>query len=134
MHDLASKVPQDFDNNTAPIEVEILTKDYEIQGLVHVSREVRERRRLSELLNDTRRRFIAVTDARLIARNGPATPRYYSFVQLHVDTILMIHPSMESMAREVTYGEDEQNRFEELRGKMNQPRPGVNAPGEEDPA
>ena len=51
-----------------PVEVVILTSDHEILGIVHVSRDAKEDRRISDLLNNPDRRFLAVTDARLINR------------------------------------------------------------------
>ena len=102
-----------------PMEVVILTPDHEILGLIHVSRNAREDRRISDLLNDPQRRFLAVTDAKLIARVGPGAPRLYSFLQLHIDNIIMIHPSAQAVARSTEYSKDEALRFDELRGKMN---------------
>ncbi len=101
-----------------PLEVVILTPDHEIQGLIHVSRDTREDRRISDLLNDPERRFLAVTDAKLIQRSGPGTPRVYAFMQLRIDSIIMIHPSTQAVVRNTDYSRDEALRFDELRGKM----------------
>lgn len=101
-----------------PIEVVILTPDHEVYGLIHVARDAREERRISDLLNDPERRFLAVTDAKLINRVGPSTPRLYSFMQLHIDNIIMIHPSSQAVVRNPEYSKDEALRFDELRGKM----------------
>lgn len=101
-----------------PLEVVILTPDHEVQGVIHVSRNAREERRISDVLNDPERRFLAVTDAKLINRAGPSTPRIYSFMQLHIDNIIMIHPSAQSVLRNTEYSRDEALRFNGLRSKF----------------
>lgn len=101
-----------------PMEVVILTQDHEVQGIIHVSRDAREDRRISDLLNDPDRRFLAVTDAKLISRTGPGSPRLYSFMQLHIDNIIMIHPSAQSVLRNTEYSKDEALRFDGLRSKF----------------
>lgn len=102
-----------------PVEVVILTADHEIHGIVHVSRDAREDRRISELLNDKERRFLAVTDAQLMGRQTPSSPRRYRFLQLHIDNILMIHPSAQSVASTSDYSKEEALRFDSLRSKFN---------------
>lgn len=101
-----------------PMEVVILTQDHEVQGVIHVSRNAKEDRRISDLLNDPERRFLAVTDAKLISRSGPSSPRIYSFMQLHIDNIIMIHPSAQSVLRNTEYSKDEALRFDGLRSKF----------------
>ncbi|WP_373532767.1 hypothetical protein [Vampirovibrio sp.] len=101
-----------------PMEVVILTQDHEVQGVIHVSRNTREERRISDVLNDPERRFLAVTDAKLVNRNGPSSPRIYSFMQLHIDNIIMIHPSAQSVLRNTEYSKDEALRFDGLRSKF----------------
>lgn len=102
-----------------PMEVVILTPDHEIYGIVYVSRDTREDRRISDLLNADNRRFLAVTDARLINRVGPSTPRMYSFLQLHIDNIIMIHPSTQSVVKDTGYSTEEALRFDQLRARLN---------------
>jgi hypothetical protein len=104
--------------NALPVEVVILTADHEVQGTIYVSRNSREDRRISELLNSPNRRFLAVTDARLINRQGPSSPRLYRFLQLHIDNIIMIHPSAQAVMRNGEYTRQEGARFEELRNKF----------------
>jgi hypothetical protein len=103
-----------------PIEVSILTPDHEVLGIIHVSRDAKEDRRISDLLNDPDRRFLAVTDAKLINRVGPSTPRVYSFLQLHIDNIIMIHPSTQAVVRNTDYSKEEAIRFDSLRAKVSQ--------------
>ena len=103
-----------------PMEVVILTPDHEIQGIIYVSRSAKVDRRISDLLNDSEKRFLAVTDARLINRVGPSAPRMYSFLQLHIDNIVMIHPATQTVMRNTDYSRDEALRFDSLRVKMNQ--------------
>lgn len=102
-----------------PMEVVILTPDHEVHGIIYVSRTTRADRRISELLNDRDKRFLAVTDAKLITRTGPSAPRLYSFLQLHIDNIVMIHPATQILMRNTDYSKDEALRFDSLRVKMN---------------
>jgi len=104
-----------------PIDVEILTKDYEVTGVVYVSREVKEKRRITELLNDPERRFLAITDARMTSRKGTSTARTYSFLSIHIDSILMIHPSVQSKIKTVNYSNEDDDRLNRFRDKLNQP-------------
>ena len=101
-----------------PIEVVILTPDHEIHGFIHVSRHARKDRRLSDLLNDMNRRFLAVTDARLISRSGSASPRLYRFLQLHLDNIVLIHPASQSVLAQTGYSNKEAARFNKLRTRL----------------
>jgi alkyl sulfatase BDS1-like metallo-beta-lactamase superfamily hydrolase len=101
-----------------PIEVVILTQDHEIRGLVYVSRKTREERRLSDLLNDPQRRFLAVTDVELLTRHNPSAPRRYAFLQMHIDSIIMIHPSTQRLLNKGGYTKDEASRFEDIRAKF----------------
>lgn len=103
-----------------PMEVVILTPDHEVLGIIYVSRTAKEDRRISDLLNDPEKRFLAVTDARLINREGPSTPRLYSFLQLQINNIIMIHPAAQILMRNTDYSKDEAIRFDGLRTKMNQ--------------
>jgi hypothetical protein len=112
-----------------PLEVVILTKDHEVLGLIYVSRDAREERRISDLLNDPDRRFLAVTDAKLTNRSEPSTPRLYSFLQLHIDNIIMIHPSAQAVARSTEYSKDEALRFDEFRCKVNSVKASLNGRG-----
>ena len=102
------------------IEVLIQTSDYEVQGLIHVSREAREDRRLTELLNDPDKRFLAVTDARLTPRQSEGTPRLYRFLQLRLDDIQMIHPAMQAVSINLEVSNQESDRFNILRTKLTQ--------------
>lgn len=110
-----------------PIEVLILTPDHEVRGLIHVSGTVAEDRRLTDLLNDPKRRFLAVTDAHLVNRVGPSTPRLYSFLQLHMDNIIMIHPakpvSTSQSKKSSKSAEHHAERLETFRGKLNKTLP-----------
>ena len=103
-----------------PMEVVILTPDHEIHGIIYVSRSAKTERRISDLLNDPDKRFLAVTDARLVSRTGPSAPRMYSFLQLQINNIVMIHPAAQALMRNSDYSRDEALRFDDLRIKMNQ--------------
>jgi hypothetical protein len=100
------------------IEVLIQTSDYEVQGLIHVSREAREDRRLTELINDPDKRFLAVTDARITPRQSEGAPRMYRFLQLRLDDIQMIHPAIQAVSINPEYSNQEAERFNNLRTKL----------------
>jgi hypothetical protein len=90
-------------NQTLPIEVMVMTLDYEIRGFVHVARASREERRISDLLNAPEKRFLAITNAQLIHRHTPSSPRHYSFIQVHVDSVQMVHPSAQALLGQTRY-------------------------------
>jgi hypothetical protein len=102
---------------TLPLEVVVLTPDFEIKGYVHVLRSSREDRRISDLLNNTEKRFLAITNAQLIHRHMPSSPRHYAFIQLHVDTVQMVHPSTQTLLGQATPDTDNYNM---LRQRMTQ--------------
>ena len=102
-----------------PIEVRITTSEHEIQGLIYVSRDARPERRLTELLNDSHKRFLSIIDVELIHRHNPSTPRRYSFLQVQMDNILMIHPATEQAMQRVAYTENDVQRFDQFRTKVN---------------
>ncbi|MEI3254988.1 MAG: hypothetical protein V8R83_06740 [Candidatus Gastranaerophilaceae bacterium] len=80
-------------NDTIPIEVCILTVDHDIKGTVHVSKYTNTNRELTDLLNDKERRFLAVTNVEIYPRNSNQPPRRYNFLEIHMDYVLMVHPS-----------------------------------------
>lgn len=101
-----------------PVEVEILTLDHEIKGLIYVARDTDDSRRISELLNDTDRRFLAVTDAQLIPRKGPGSAMHYRFLQIQISNIILLHPSTESMARNISYSGSKAGKMDNIRNKL----------------
>ena len=76
--------------DTTPIEVYILTADYDIKGTVYVAKYTDSNRELTDLLNDRERRFLAVTNAEILPRNSSQTPRRYNFLEVHMDYVLMV--------------------------------------------
>ena len=105
--------------DTTPIEVLILTLDHEIKGTVHVAKYTNTNRELTDLLNDKEKRFIAVTDAEIMNRKTGGAPRKYNFLEVHVDYILMVHPSTQVLFRENARAQEDIARFKELRDKLN---------------
>ena len=113
------EMPDWVDRDTMmPISVSILTADHEIHGIIFVSRQTREERRISELLNNTQRRFLAVVDAELVSRTNPSSVRHYAFMELHIDSIRMLHPSAQSMTKRVSYSQEQTERFNTVRQKL----------------
>lgn len=109
--------------DTIPIEVSILTVDYDIKGTVHVSKYTSTNRELTDLLNDRERRFLAVTNAEIYSRNSNQTPRRYNFLEIHMDYVLMVHPSTQAVFKETGKAQEDIARFRELRLKLNQTKP-----------
>lgn len=110
-------------NDTIPIEVSILTVDHDIKGTVHVSKYTSTNRELTDLLNDKERRFLAVTNAEIYSRNSSQTPRRYNFLEIHMDYVLMVHPSTQAVFKESGKAQEDIARFRELRSKLNQTKP-----------
>jgi hypothetical protein len=61
-----------------------------------------------------------VVDAELIQRHQPSSPRRYSFLQIHLDQVQMIHPVTEVAMRRAAVEASDNTRFDELRTRMNQ--------------
>jgi len=109
-------------SDTIPIEVLITTVDHEIKGYVHVSKYTNTNRELTDLLNDKEKRFIAVTDAEISKKQG-GPPRKYDFLKVHIDYILMVHPSSQIIYKETARAQEDITRFRELRDKLSKTRP-----------
>ena len=88
--------------DTTPIEVYILTADYDIKGTVYVAKYTDSNRELTDLLNDKERRFLAVTNAEILPRNSSQAPRRYNFLEVHMDYVLMVHPISQALFKEPT--------------------------------
>ncbi|MBQ3310692.1 hypothetical protein IJG72_01300 [bacterium] len=110
-------------SDTIPIEVCILTADHDIKGTVHVSKYTNTNRELTDLLNDRERRFLAVTNAEIYSRNSNQTPRRYNFLEIHMDYVLMVHPSSQTVFKESSKAQEDIQRFRDLRLKLNQTKP-----------
>lgn len=106
-----------------PIEVCILTVDHDIKGTVYVSKYTDNNRELTDLLNDGGKRFLAVTDAEILSRATSAPPRKYNFLEIHIDYILMVHPSSQVVFKESSRAQEDIARFRELRNKLSQTKP-----------
>ena len=109
--------------DTVPIEVSILTADHDIKGVVHVSKYTNTNRELTDLLNDRERRFLAVTNVEIYPRNSNQAPRKYNFLEIHMDYVLMVHPSSQAVFQESGRTQEDISRFRELRLKLNQTKP-----------
>ena len=109
--------------DTIPIEVYILTKEYDVKGTVHVSKYTNSNRELTDLLNDRERRFLAVTNAEIYPRNANQSPRRYNFLEIHMDYVLMVHPSTQAVFKDSGKTQEDIARFRDLRLKLNQTKP-----------
>ncbi len=109
--------------DTIPIEVYILTKDHDIKGTVHVSKYTDTNRELTDLLNDREKRFLAVTNAELMGKNGTSAPRKYDFLEVHIDAIIIVHPATQVLFKETSKAQEDILRFRELRNRLSQTKP-----------
>ena len=105
------------------VEVIILTENNDIKGTVYVSKNVAVNRQLTDLLNNSERRFLAVTNVEIYAKNSNQPPKRYEFLEIHMDSILMGHPTSQALFRETPKTQEDIARFRELRAKLNQTRP-----------
>lgn len=110
-------------SDTVPIEVSILTSDHDIKGIVHVSKYTNTNRELTDLLNDKERRFLAVTNAEIYPKNSNQSPKKYDFLEIHMDYVLMVHPSAQAVFQDSGKSQEDIQRFRDLRIKLNQTKP-----------
>ena len=109
--------------DAVPVEVIILTDTSDIKGTVYVSAKIAANRQLTELLNNNDRRFLAVTNVEIYAKNSNQPPKRYEFLEIHMDCILMVHPTSQALFRETPKTQEDIARFRELRAKLNQTKP-----------
>lgn len=109
-------------SDTVPVEVSIITKDHEIRGTVYVSKFTKSNRELTELLNDKERRFLAVTNAEISGLSGGA-PRRYDFLEIHIDSIIIMHPASQALFKESSKAQEDIIKFRELRNRLSQTKP-----------
>ena len=109
--------------DSMPVEVVILTENSDIKGTVYVSKSTAANRQLTELLNNNDRRFLAVTNAEIYGKNSNQPPKRYEFLEIHIDSILMIHPTSQALFKESPKTQEDIARFRELRAKLNKTKP-----------
>ena len=110
-------------SDAIPVEVIILTETSDIKGTVYVSKGVAANRQLTELLNDSNRRFLAVTNVEIYPKNSNQPPKRYDFLEIHMDYVLMVHPTSQALFRENSKSQEDILRFRELRAKLSQTKP-----------
>ena len=59
----------------------------------------------------------------IYAKNSNQHPKRYEFLEIHMDSILMIHPTSPALFTESPKTQEDIQRFRELRAKMNQTKP-----------
>ncbi len=110
-------------SDTVPVEVYIITKDHEIKGTVYVSKFTKSNRELTELLNDKERRFLAVTNAEIFGQGNSSAPRRYDFLEIHIDSIIIMHPASQALFKESSKAQEDIAKFRELRNRLSQTKP-----------
>jgi len=101
-----------------PVAVVITTLDFEIEGVVYVSRQTEAHRRISDLLNNSARQFLAVKDVRLIHRKQPSSPRFYEYLHVNVEHVVMMHPAAQASLNNTLYSDGDTERFDRFREKL----------------
>ena len=69
------------------------------------------------------RRFLAVTNAEIYSRNSSQAPRRYNFLEIHMDYVLMVHPTSQAVFKDSGKTQEDIARFRDLRLKLNQTKP-----------
>lgn len=110
-------------SDTTPVEVCIITKDHEIKGTVYVSKYTKSNRELTELLNDQERRFLAVTNAEIVPQNSMQPPKRYDFLEVHIDSIIIMHPASQTLFKESSKAQEDIAKFRELRNRLSHTKP-----------
>ena len=110
-------------SDTTPGEVFIITKDHEIKGTVYLSKFTKSNRELTELLNDKERRFLAVTNAEIVPQGAMSTPKRYDFLEIHIDSIIIMHPASQTLFKESSKAQEDIVKFRELRNRLSQTKP-----------
>lgn len=71
----------------------VATKDYEIEGYVFLPKTGRKNRILSDILN-SKKRFVAIKNCEITHRMFPERKiEHHDFIQLNLDSIIMLRPS-----------------------------------------
>jgi hypothetical protein len=109
--------------DAVPVEVIILTDTSDIKGTVYVSAKIAANRQLTELLNDSERRFLAVTNVEIYPKNSNQPPKRYEFLEIRLDSIEMVHPTSQAVFKETSKTQEDIARFRELRAKLNKTKP-----------
>ena len=73
--------------------------------------------------NNNDRRFLAITNFEIYPKNSNQPPKRYEFLEIHMDSILMVHPTSQAIFKESPKTQEDIARFRELRAKLNQTKP-----------
>ena len=73
----------------------VVTQDYEIKGYVFMPKTGKKNRVLSDILNGLKR-FVAIKDCEITHRLNPnRRTEYHSFLQLNLNSIILLRPTLE---------------------------------------
>lgn len=76
-------------------KVYVITEEFEIKGFVFMSKTGKKNRILSDILNSNKR-FVAIKDAEIRLRKNPEeNVEINDFIQLNLDSIILIRPCTE---------------------------------------
>ncbi len=82
-------------STSGAIQAVVLTRFFRLEGRIHLPNLGKEGRRLSKMLN-SERRFIAMTHVSISDRaSGAKDPQIYPFIQINMEAIEFIQPSID---------------------------------------
>lgn len=82
-----------IESTTESIRVWLSTPNYVMEGNLHLARAMKESRRLSNLLNTSDRRFVALTKVKVRDRQtGVEDESIHPFVHVNLSTVEVIRP------------------------------------------
>lgn len=85
----------DFITGVWSERVLVVTQDYEIKGYVFMPRTGKKNRVLSDILNGLKR-FVAIKDCEITHRLNPnRRTEYHPFLQLNLNSIILLRPTLE---------------------------------------
>ena len=56
-------------------------------------------------------------------QGGTSAPRRYDFLEIHIDSILIMHPASQALVKETSKAQEDIAKFRELRNRLSQTKP-----------
>ena len=54
---------------------------------------------------------------------GASTPKRYDFLEIHIDSIVIMHPASQTLFKESSKAQEDIIKFRELRNRLSQTKP-----------
>ncbi|WP_373531043.1 hypothetical protein [Vampirovibrio sp.] len=98
-------------STSGTVQALVVTRFFNLEGRIHFPKLGKEGRRLSNMLNGTRR-FIAMTDVQITHRaDGVKDPKIHPFIEINVEAIEFIQPYGEDASPEDGGGSSDSSHF-----------------------